>query len=264
MDMKRLLLLVILALIPSACALSGGPSAKAPVEVSGVLLGKTVLQGSVVMTGDILIPFGSRLIIRPGTTIVVRNSESTKIDPEYLSAQTELLVRGSLSVEGEPDAVVSFIPETAVAAGEVAWAGIILDGATETKIENARLTQPDTGLLIIDSSPEITHNRISRARYGIVIQGGNARILGNEITLGEGGIFCWNQANPYLKDNLVVANDEEGIVVDRSSKPYLDRNIVSGNSIGLVVPEHLPYDPTMIAGNQVNIRLLKNRVEVLP
>ena len=260
--MMRLLLIVLILSLTAGCTFLGSLSPpKMPVEVKGILSGKTVLRGQVSMTGDVLIPVGSQLIIRPGTTVIVRNSESTKIDPEYLSAQTELLVRGSLVIDGESDAVVTFIPEKAVTAGEVAWAGIILDEATETLIQHTTLLQPDTGILIVNSSPVITNNKISKARYGIVVQGGSAKILGNEISLGEGGIFCWNQATPYLKDNYVIANDEEGIVVDRSSKPYLDRNTVSGNSIGLVVPADLPYDPTMIAGNKVNIRILASRQE---
>ncbi len=259
--MRRLVIIAI-CLFFSGCSLlpqKGTP--QTPLELRGVLQGTTVVGGYVIITADLLVPVGSTLIIKAGTTLLVRNSESTKIDPEYLSSQTEILIRGSLIVDGRDDAKISFMPETPVAAGEVAWAGIILDGATDSVIRHADILQPETGILLINSSPEISSNRISKGRYGIVIQGGTAKVLDNEITGGEGGIFCWNQARPYLKDNLVVANEEEGIAVDRSSKPYIDRNTVSGNGIGLIVPSHVPYDPTMIAGNGENIRLLAARQE---
>lgn len=259
--MRRLIILGFIILLAGCSMLEGLNQPGSPLEVSGVLQGKTRLQGRVIMVGDLLVPVGSQLIIAPGTTVVIRKSESTKIDPEYLSAETELLIRGSLVVDGRPEAKVTFVPETPVGAGEVAWAGILLDGATGSSIRNAIIVQPETGILIVNTSSDIIDNQINRARYGIVVQGGASKILDNEVSFGEGGIFCWNGARPYLKGNLVIANDEEGIVVDRSSRPYLDRNKVSGNNIGLVVPAKLPYDSTFIAGNGIDVKLLSDRGE---
>jgi parallel beta-helix repeat protein len=250
-------MLLAVCLVFSGCAiLSPSGTADKPLELGGVLQGTTVVSGHVLVARDILVPVGSELIVKAGAVVLVRNSESTKIDPEYLSPQTEILVRGRLLVDGSSDSMVTFMPEQPVAGGETAWAGIIIDGSTDSAIRHARIHQPDTGILLINASPDIIGNKISRARYGIVVQGGNARILDNEITLGEGGIFCWNQSQPYLKGNLIVANDEEGVVVSRGSKPYLDRNTISGNGIGLVVPHGVPYDPTGIIGNREDIRLL--------
>ena len=232
-----------------------------PITISGVLNGRTVLSGSVEMTGDLLIPAGSELIIRAGTTITVVPSESTKIDPEYLSSQTELLVRGRLLVEGEPDNMVNFVPRIGEPTDEPLWAGIILDGADNSEVRHASLWKPDTGLLIIATSPRVIGNWINRARYGIVVQGGAAKILDNVIADGEGGVFCWDGTTAYLKGNRIVDNEEEGIVVSRDSRPYLDRNRVSGNSIGLIVPADLPYDPTRIAGNGQDIRLLVEKAK---
>ncbi len=255
--MRRLLVSAFFLAV-CGCAAIGGP-ADAPVEVAGVLNGKTVLRGHVVVSGDILVPPGAALIVRPGTTLHVRGSESTKIDPEYLSPQTELLVRGTLLVDGTKSRPVTFLPESPAAGSEPAWAGIILDNAAGSAIRHARIVQPETGIQIIGGSPEIVGNRITSARYGIVIQGGAAKILDNEITRGEGGIFCWRGAAPYLKGNSVIANDEEGIVVDRSSRPYIDRNTVSGNDIGLVIPAGLPYDPFLVRGNREDVRILDVR-----
>lgn len=261
--MQRLIILAICLFFTGCSLLPHRGTPQSPLELSGVLQGTTVVSGYVIVVADLLVPVGSKLIIKPGTALLVRNSESTKIDPEYLSSQTEILIRGTLIADGREDAHISFMPEIPVAAGETAWAGIVLDGATDSVIRHADILQPETGILLINSSPEISGNRISKARYGIVIQGGTAKVLDNEITLGEGGIFCWNQARPYLKGNLVISNEEEGIVVDRSSKPYVDRNTVSGNGIGLVVPAHVPYDPTMISGNVENVRLLATRQEAV-
>jgi len=255
--MKQLMVLFLVVLLLAGCSLrtQTGTSLQ-PVELSGVLQGDHVVGGTVLVTADLLVPAGSSLVIKAGTTLLVRESESTKIDPEYLSPLTEIIVRGRLLVDGRSDAVVTFMPENPGAEGEPAWAGLLLDGATDSAIRHAHIVQPDTGILLVNSSPDLIGNQISRARYGIVVQGGTARILDNEVTLGEGGIFCWSESRPYLKGNLVVANEEEGIVVARGSRPYLDRNTVSGNGIGLVVPAGLPFDSTLIAGNRENVRVL--------
>lgn len=224
-----------------------------PLELLGVLSGRTSVGGEILVTGDVRIPPGSTLTIQPGARIRVRDSESTKIDPEYLSPLTEILVQGRLEVNGRPDEEVHIMPERPSPVGEATWAGIILDRAEGSFLRHASLHGPETGVLVIDASPEIISNTISRARYGIVVQGGAPKILDNRIWRGEGGVFIWNGASPYLKNNVIVANDEEGIVVARNCKPYLDRNIVSGNAIGLVVPDKLPFDPTGISGNRRDV-----------
>lgn len=254
--MQRLLAIV-MALVLGGCSLmASGGSADAPLQIGGVLSGKTVLRGHILVAGDLLVPAGSTLIIRPGTTLLVRSSQSTKIDPEFLSAQTELTVRGRLVVAGKKDAPVRFLPEALNDTESPAWAGIILDGATASSVRYAELVRPEAGLTIIGTSPDIIGNRIQGARYGIVVQGGAAKILDNEISGGEGGIFCWNKTGAYLKGNSIHDNDEEGIVVARGSHPYIDRNDVFANDIGLVLPETLPYDPVMIRDNRQNVLAL--------
>ncbi len=130
-------ILVLFALLPALAGCGLLRSAPAPEqtpgnvsvvrEVAGVLAGETVLSGEVLLTGDVLVPRGSTLVIKPGTLVRIRPSESTKIDPEYLSSSTEILVRGRLLAEGTASAPIAFLPETPGSAGEVSWAGIILD-----------------------------------------------------------------------------------------------------------------------------------------
>ncbi len=81
-----------------------------------------------------------------------------------------------------------------------------------------------------------------RCRYGIVAQQqSHPKILENALADGEGGIFCWNGSNPYLLDNRITGHDEEAVFVDAGSRPWLDRNTISGNAIGLALyPRDLP------------------------
>lgn len=260
--MARLFFLPFLALLVSACIPLATPvppndPATLP-QIAGVLTGDSVWSGEMVLAGDVLIPAGSALTIEAGTTLYVRPAENTKIDPEYLSPLTELLVRGTLRIAGTAEEPVRFLPLNSPAWEDIAWAGILLDGAAGGSIEGASIKNAETGILCITSSPLIMNSTLAGCRYGVVAQKGSApRILGNEITDGEGGVFCWWGANPYLKDNLIADHEEEGVFVDRTSRPWLDRNEILRNAIGLALyPRDLPYDSTRFSDNGENVRFL--------
>jgi parallel beta-helix repeat protein len=250
-------MLLFLSLLLGAC--QAVPLANAPVaEYAGAYGGDQVWAGTVTMTGDVLILAGGSLTIRPGTEVRVVPAEGTQIDPEYFSSQTELLVRGSLHIEGTAAAPVRFTVVARPELEEIAWAGITLDGAGPGAIRHAVIDRAETGVRVVGSAPEISGNRIERCRYGIIAQAGShPKILDNHIVDGEGGVFVWRGSNPYLKGNHIAGNDEEGIFVDADSRPYLDRNAVTGNAIGLALwPRDLPYDDTEVQDNVENLRWL--------
>lgn len=226
-------------------------------ELAGVLVGETVLSGEVLLTGDVLVPRGSTLVIKPGTRVRIRPSESTKIDPEYLSAATEILIRGTLRCAGSEEAPIRFEAGPPAAGEEVAWAGIIFDGGSGI-VAWSVIAAAENGILCIAASPEIHHNDIRQCRYGIVAQKGSApKILDNILRDGEGGVFCWFGSHPYLLHNRIVDNAEEGVFVDGGSRPWLDRNTISGNAIGLALfSRDLPFDPTGIVNNGEDVRIL--------
>lgn len=256
---RRLLPLLPLLLALAACVSAPAePTATAaPMAIAGVLSGETLLAGEVVLAGDVLVPRGSTLIIRPGTTLHVRVAESTKIDPEYLSASTELLVRGSLRIEGTPQQPVRFLPGAQPEGVDVAWAGIILDGATDSRIAGVQIEGAETGILCIGASPEIRDSLLTGCRYGLALQGSSPSVLDNRIEKGEGGVFCWLESNPLLAGNRIADHAEEGIFVDRSSRPRLGRNTVTGNAIGLALyARDLSGDWTAIVGNGEDLRYL--------
>ena len=227
-------------------------------EYAGAYGGELVWQGRVTMTGDVLILAGGSLTIRPGTEVHVVPAEGTQIDPEYFSSLTELLVRGRLNILGTSEHPVRFIIADRPGVEDPAWAGIALDNAGAGTIRHAVIERAETGIRCHDSSPEISGNRISRCRYGIIAQAGShAKILDNHITGGEGGVFVWRGSNPYLKGNRIDGNQEEGVFVDATSRPYLDRNLVTGNAIGLALwPRDLPYDDIEVKGNAEDLRWL--------
>jgi hypothetical protein len=238
--------------------LSSSQALAEPMSYAGAYATDLVWEGTVTMSGDVLILPGATLTVRAGTQVNVIPAEGTKIDPEYLSPQTELLIRGRLKIQGTADRPVRFVAQPAAEEQDIAWSGITLDKASDSQISFAVLTRADIAIRCVGSSPVIQDNRIVDCRYGIVAQQkSHPKILGNTLIGGEGGVFCWRESNPYLLDNQITAHDEEAVFVDASSRPWLDRNTITDNAIGLAIyPRDLPFDQTAITGNRENVRWL--------
>lgn len=237
---------------------SASRAAEAPAAYSGAYSGALVWQGAVTMTGDVLVLENGSLTILAGTQVNVVPAEGTKIDPEYLSSQTELLVRGKLDIQGTPEAPVRFVVSGTAETEAFAWSGITLDKAAQSRIQFAELERADIAIRCVGSSPEIKGNRISNCRYGIVAQQqSHPQILANTLKGGEGGIFCWRDSSPYLLDNRITGHDEEAVFVDASSRPRFERNTISGNAIGLALyPRDLAFDSVALTDNVENVRWL--------
>lgn len=262
------LAVVLIILLQSACT-AVAPQQPVPravaepvrTEIGGVLSGETVLDGAYTMTSDILIPAGSRLLIRPGTHIVVRPAETTKIDPEFLSSQTELLVRGVLRIEGTAAAPVVITPSGHFSASEPAWAGLLLDHARSSSIRHLQVSGAETGLLLIEADAGIADSVLLANRYGLVIQGGAPLLERNLIADGEGGLYIWTQAAPLLVGNVIRGNAEEGIYIDRSSSPQFHADRCEANAIGLVAAVRPDANDLLLLNNAESWRQLPKRQE---
>jgi hypothetical protein len=233
-------------------------------EYSGAYSTDLIWQGTVTMSADVLILKGITLTIVAGTQVNVMPAEGTKIDPEYLSSQTELLIRGKLDIQGTPEKPVRFVVMETSATEVIAWSGITLDRADESLIKHVVLERADIAIRCVESSPEIIGNHIANCRYGIFAQQqSHPKILENVLTDGEGGIFCLRNSNPYLLGNRITGHDEEAVFVDASSRPRLDRNMISGNAIGLALyPRDLPVDDVEVTDNVENVRWLGRQGQV--
>lgn len=265
--MKRLRWLILLAALGlvTACAPVVPPSLPqipaqpdALPQISGVLQKDRVIDGEVVLAADLLVPVGRTLTLRPGTIVYVQPNPSTKIDPEWLSPETELLIRGTLRIEGTQEQPVTFLPLELPEEQSIAWAGIAFDRSTDSVVRNARIHGAETGILCIGSSPLIRDSLIRGCRYGIVLQQAAPKLIGNRIEDGEGGVFCWWGSRPELRLNRISGNQEEGLFIDRSSHPRLADNLIRGNDFGL-----LAHDPKLatqvgrLVGNREDFRQLR-------
>ncbi|MBU0480112.1 MAG: right-handed parallel beta-helix repeat-containing protein [Proteobacteria bacterium] len=178
------------------------------VPVQGEVLSvDTSWQGVVELREDVVVPPGITLRVAPGTIIRVHPSEGTRIDPEYLSHQTEILVRGSLQAEGTADRRIRFTntDETKVDR----WAGLIVDDGGKVSLKNCILENGEAGLTVMDGEADISDSGITNNRYGIVAYGpkstlkiGSSRIKNNEYGLSlfdSPGLFL--ASGVEFKDN---------------------------------------------------------------
>ena len=228
------------------------------IEYKGSYAGDLVWQGKVIMAADVLVLKGGSLTIKPGTEVVVVPAEGTKIDPEYLSPQTELLVRGTLDIQGTEASPVRFVLESVEDAADTAWAGITLDRAGDSWVSHAEIDLAEIAIRCVQSSPEIIGNRISRSRYGIVAQHQSHPVIQDNLLVdGEGGIFCWRDSHPQLINNQVLGHDEEGVFIDATSYPRLVGNRISQNAIGLALyPRDEKINKAQVQNNMENVRWL--------
>jgi hypothetical protein len=137
-----------------------------PAEVEGTVKKDAVLSGEVLAVGDVLVPEGVTLKIAPGTRVMFVSSESSKIEPAFISMQTELMVRGRLLVEGEKGRPVVFGPapeELNTKKPERGdWGGIIFDGPGSggSVVKSAVFTMAETAVSAYGSSPALESCRL--------------------------------------------------------------------------------------------------------
>jgi len=173
-------------------------SAEAPVQVEGAITHDTTWKGRVLVAGDVLVPEGVTLTVAPGTDVIFMSSESSKIEPVFLSMQTEIMVRGRLVAEGEKGKEITFGPAPEEINGKSQergdWGGVIFDGpeSGKSRISASRFTKADTALSFYNSSPDIAGCTVTDCRYGIISMGGSTPkfeaciINGNEFGVVSG------------------------------------------------------------------------------
>ncbi len=170
-----------------------------------VLTVDTVWQGEVVLAEDVLVPAGVTLTLKAGTSVRVSAAESTKIDPEFLDNRTEVLVRGTLRVEGTAGAPVRIGPETD--GGE--WAGILVDGGG-VEADHLDLEGAATGFSLFAGRAILRDCRLAGNRYGLFLSGPEAEgILERcELSGNDYGLVRSNGARLRATASTIAGNQQ--------------------------------------------------------
>ncbi len=236
----RFLLLPLLFLLP-ACAPPPEPVVYAPPalpQISGVISGQQEVSGEMVLVDDLRILPGSSLTFAAGSLVWVRPAESTKMDPEYLSSLTEILVAGSLHFAGNSEHPVRFQPlkpADPVAEGDPLWAGIELLPGSSAELSGFELHRADVGVLVQQADARLSGGKFHHCRNGLVIQNG-ARLSAEKLQVrnGEVGLFCWDKAVLALADSDFSAQQEEGLYLAANCTARMRSVVSRNNAVGLV------------------------------
>jgi hypothetical protein len=173
-----------------------------------VIQADAVWEGEINLKEDVLIPPGVTVEVRPGTVIKVWPAENTKIDPEFLSHQTEILVRGTFNVSGSAGALVTI--KLGGDDSEQRWAGLIVDGG-QVKIEHCRIQGAETAGNIIKGSLEMKNVLLTENRYGIVAYGKGSQIslVDTDIQKNDYGVLAFNGAKVTRSGGTLKNNEKK-------------------------------------------------------
>lgn len=220
-------------------------------QIGGTLTADRTLNGTYLLTNDLQVPAGITLTIKPGSTIYIQPSDSTKIDPEFLSREVEILVRGRLRAVGTETRPITFKPVTQDA-DAILWSGLQLVTREPVQLEHVIVEQAEVGVLCLNASPEIHSLHVRRSRYGIILQQQSAPIIVDSLLIdGEAGLFCWDQSAPQVSNCWIMHHQEEGIYLGPECRGAFSSNLIKGNDRGIVLPDNSDFDSSnRVAGNR--------------
>ncbi|MEW6088761.1 MAG: right-handed parallel beta-helix repeat-containing protein [bacterium] len=197
---------------------------------SGIITKNTVWDGIIQIDDDLLIPKGVKLIIQPGTKIKIKEKDSSKNEPLFLSPYNEILIRGKIIARGEVNNPIIFYGEGKSMDG-IFWAGIILDQAEDGIFNFCKIQNAFTGIDSLKSSPVIEENIFEKNKYAFVSSGeiSYPKIAKNVIRENYAGFYGIFSSRGELTGNWIENNEEEGIFIGIKSNLILKGNNFSGN-----------------------------------
>tara|TARA_B100000519_G_scaffold185520_1_gene180754 strand:+ start:165 stop:1160 length:996 start_codon:yes stop_codon:yes gene_type:complete len=236
-----------------------------PLYKSGALERNEVWAGVIQIAGDIVVPEGITLTIKPGAVI--------GFDP--LVGTHQLIVHGSFYAEGNIEGMIVFgslgtedefeLPKS----GD--WLGVrvmptspnarltycrlqhastaILCQSDSVHIERCLIIENEIGILCQDTSPFITQNEINKNGTGIQCdQGAESEISYNRLQANEYGVVCNDDARPNIHHNDISTNYQYGVACYASAGPEITANNITSNS-GWAVYEGGRLRDNFIRGN---------------
>jgi parallel beta-helix repeat protein len=237
LNQHSFLRLVLLCTLTLAAAAAAGPVA-AETRVSGKLKGEhewTKGGSPYIVTGDVIIPKGSTLRIGPGVTVRFKADIPSREGVNL--ADLELLVRGTLIVEGAPqDTVV--LTSDARRPRWTDWAGIIIEGAAgRAELDAAIVEFANEGIKCMRGTLIARNTTVRRGNYkGIHLIEGEADFdnllvtqVGNEGGTGIG--VNVDRGSRVTMKNSIVVGAQNGIIFSRGSSGTVENTVVSMNAI---------------------------------
>ena len=191
-----------------------------PLEKTGVLENSEIWSGVVRVTGNVTVPEGSSLTIRPGTIV--------GFDP--ITGNHHLVIFGSFYAEGEQERMIKFgslgTEDDPPEAGD--WIGIHIKSTSHnSRIAYCHIQDAATAVICDSDTAQLEHCLITGSKSAILCHA-SPLITQNDINKNGTAIKCVGSISPAIVQNTIQAN-EFGIICDDRARPKIERNELTNN-----------------------------------
>jgi len=201
---------IIFILLLSACASVGKHPAKQKdyLEQGGIIKRNTVWSGNIHLRDDILVSRGVTLTLQAGCRVTVSEKPHFRLEPMFISEKTEILLLGSLNIEGKKGKEVHLLTLSERGRG---WAGIIMSGdSSSLSMRHATLKGADVGVYVLAGRAVISNTTFTENDTGVLVQGGEAIVHDSSFTHNKRGIALFAGKADVTKST--IKNNETGIM----------------------------------------------------
>ena len=241
---------------------------ESPLQKSGELIENEVWAGRILIAGDVIVPEGKTL------TIQSDSHEPTAVAFDAETGAYQLIIRGSLYVEGKPDRMVVFglagsetkapktgdwigirfertSPNSHLSYCRIQEAAIAVSSQSDgVQIESCLLQNNEMAILCEDSSPTINDNQIDKNGTGIkCLKSASPEITRNSILANELGVVCDDDSRPTINYNEISSNYQDAIRCHASASPEIISNNITSNG-GWAVYDGGRLRENYISGNK--------------
>jgi hypothetical protein len=214
---------------------------RAEKHVGGVIdrdLRWTAEDGPYILQSDLVIPKYRRLIIGPGTKIIISSQlheDTTEQIDDFDKSSISIKVKGLLSCTGRRSGRIVISPEIKPSGKKYGWYGIIFDNPTEegNEIICTDITGAYIAVKSVACSPVIHGCIIENNHIGIFChKPGKSSITNCIIGYNLLAGIRVSDANPVIISCIITGNKNNGIWCDGKSKITLNHNCVWDNKDG--------------------------------
>ena len=204
----------------------------ASTTLAGALHENTTLSGPQTLTGDLIVPAGVTVTVAPGTTFTVATSDSMRAGVD--SSKVELIVRGTLQVQGTSSSPVTF---KAAAAGSGQWRGIRVEGGTtSTALSGALIRDAYYGLEVFGTGTvaTLTSSTLTGNTTGAYVSSSGKLAMDHTVVHANStGVEVYTNGIADLQYDTLASNSTGVAVTGSSHDLTLKNSIVVNNSYGI-------------------------------
>jgi len=209
--------------------LGASPAIAAPALASATLPQDAVWEGRVEVGGQVTVPAGVTLLLRPGTE--VRFAARPGAEP---ADKARLVIRGAVVAEGTPERPIRFL-SAAPEPQPGDWGGLVIEdtrGRT-SRLRHCRIEHADEGLRVKAASAVVENSVLARNRTGFVgLRHGDGGLFATEVSDNATGLFFRQSTGLRVEECRILRNREGGIVCSYGSAPVLVGNEIGENAVG--------------------------------